>query len=98
MPLKRIAHGAGNHIRYEIDYSDFLEDGTHLTTGTVTSDPGSPVPADVTIGPVTVSPSNRLIFLLSGGSVNELFTLDVQVTNSRNEVKNDTLSVYIIAP
>jgi hypothetical protein len=93
MMLKRIIHGAGNAIRYEIDYSDWLEDGTSLTAGTVTIGI-----VDVTIGTVTLTPSHRLVFLLSGGSLNETFILDVQATDSRGEIKNDTLSFSIQAP
>jgi hypothetical protein len=96
--LKRIIHGAGNAIRYEIDYSDWLEDGTSLTAGTVTMDAASIGIVDVTIGTVTLTPSHRLVFLLSGGSLNETFILDVQATDSRGEIKNDTLSFSIQAP
>jgi len=99
MSLKRIAHTAGNKIRYLLDYNDFLEEGMSLTSGTVVLDPAfTATVTDVTITGVLVLPSNHLAFFLQGGSVNETFTLDVQIVDSRGEIKNDTLAFYIIAP
>ena|SRR5258708_4286613 len=99
MLLKTIQHTAGNKIRYEIDYDAFLEEGTSLSSGTVVLDPAnSPQPTDVTIGAVTVGQGHRLIFMLSGGSGNEAFTVDVSATDSRGEIKNDTIKFQIVAP
>lgn len=96
MALKRIGQTAGNTIRYEIDYSDWLEDGVSLSAATVVPALGSP--SDVVVGTVTMTPSHRVVFLLTVLSLNETFTLAVQVTDSRNEIKNDTLDFYTTKP
>lgn len=99
MSLGRRAHGAGNHIRYVVDYSNWLEEGESLVSGTVVLDPDfTATVTDITIGTPAVTPSNHLVFMMSGGSANEVFTLDVQATNSRGEIKNDTIEFYVVDP
>ena len=51
---------------------------------------------DITISGVGVLDPNHVVFLMAGGSVNENFTLDISVTDSRSEVKNDTLGYTIV--
>ena len=92
-------HTAGNGIRYEIDYSDWLEDGMNLTSATVSlSALFAATITDITISGVGTLPSHRVVFVLSGGSANENFTLDVKVTDSRGEIKNDTVGFSVVAP
>lgn len=98
MLLGNATHTVGNHIRYEIDYSDWLDDGVSLSGGAVVIAAQVPPITDITVGTVTVTPSHHLVFLLSGGSLNETFTLNVQATDSRSEVTNDTLWVNVVAP
>lgn len=99
MLLGQKPHTAGNATRFVIDYSDWLLEGESLAApATVVMDPLTATVNDVTIGAVAITPSNHLVFLLSGGSVNETFTLDVQVHTSRGEVKNDTLAFTVIKP
>lgn len=93
MLLGNKPHTAGNAIRYEIDYSDWLEDGVSLLTATVTGGP-----SDITITAAALLTPHKVVFKMSGGSVNETFTLSVQVTDSRGETKNDTVGFAIIAP
>lgn len=97
--LGRKVHGAGDTIRYVIEYDNWLLPGEslHPTDNTVELDPASTV-LDVEITEVTTTPSNEIVFLLAGGSANEVFTLNVQATNSRDEVKNDTIEFFIAAP
>lgn len=95
MLMRSIAHAAGNHIRYEIDYSDWLREGDTLTTVTVVMDPTTPT-ADVVISGILVAQGHKAFFMLAGGSVNETFTLDVQATDSRGEITNDTIKFTII--
>lgn len=98
MILGQKAHTAGDTIRYIIDYSRWLEDGVSLSIATVAMDPGSSLIHDITISLVTVlAAHSRVSFLMAGGSVNETFTLDVQVTDSRGEIKNDTLQFTVVA-
>lgn len=99
MLLGRKTHGAGNAILYELDYSNWLEQGESLLSGTVALDPAfTATVTDVTITGVVVTPSHRLVFLLSGGSANETFTLNVQVvTKNPTETKNDTIEFMVAA-
>lgn len=90
-------HSAGDTIRYEVDYTYWLEDGRTLkNTGFSASIVGTP-PADVTVTNVSVT-ADRLYFFIGGGSVNETFTLQVQVTDTLNEVVVDTIGFTITAP
>jgi hypothetical protein len=100
MILGQKAHTAGDTIRYIVNYTDWLEDGVSLTAGTVVLDPlFTATVRDITISGVTVlTEHNKVAFVMAGGSVNENFTLDVQITDSRNEVKNDTLLFQVVAP
>lgn len=99
MLLGKKAHTAGNHTRYEIDYSDWLAEGETLTAATVVMDPAfTATVTDVTISGVAMLPSHKVVFILAGGSLNENFTLDVQATTSRTEQKNDTLQFSVVAP
>jgi hypothetical protein len=96
MLLAQKRHTAGNTIRYLVDYSDWLEQGETLTAGTVVM--GLPAVTDVTISEVTFTPEGHLIFFLAGGTLNEIFTLATQITDSRTEVKNDTIGFSVVAP
>lgn len=99
MSLGRKAHGAGNRTRYITDYSDWLGEGESLVSGTAVLDPAfTATVTDIVISGVVVTPSGHLVFLLAGGSVSEVFTLDVQITNSRGEIKNDTCEFFVVAP
>lgn len=97
MLLGRKPHTAGNRTRYYVDYANWLEDGESLSAATVVMDPSTPTPS-ITISGVVAQPSQRVAFSIAGGAVNEAFTLAVQVTDSRSEIKNDTLQFYVIAP
>jgi hypothetical protein len=90
-------HTAGNTTRYAIDYNAWLDPGVTLTAGSVTMDPTTPTP-NISITGVTHTSSNHLLFFVAGGTVNEIFTLDVQITDSRGEVKNDTVRFVVVAP
>lgn len=90
---------AGNTTRYEIDYSDWLDDGVTLSSATVVMDPKfTATVTDITISGVVVQLAHKVVFFLHGGSVNETFTLDVQVVDSRAETKNDTMNFTVVAP
>lgn len=98
--LGRRAHGAGNKIRYAIDCADFLEEVNATLTATnlsVALDPtNDPVPADAVISGVEITPSSQIVFFLAGGVVQEVFTVLVQFTDSRGEIKNDSIEFYIV--
>lgn len=93
-------HTAGNGIMYEVDYSNWLLDGQSLLSGTVVLDPAfTATVKDITISAVAVTPSAKLLFKVAGGTVDETFTLDVQVvTQHPTETKNDQVSFRVVAP
>lgn len=89
-------HGAGNSTRYEVEYCYWLEPGRTLQNAgfsAVLVD----APADVAISAVSVT-AHRLYFMIIGGSVNETFTVQVQVTDTLNEVVVDTINFSVLAP
>ncbi len=98
MLLKNLNFTAGNKIRYRLDYSNWLEDGSTVASGTATLVAQTPAITDVTISGVLVDPTGHLVFFVQGGSVNETFTVAVQATDSRGEIKNDTIAFTVIAP
>ena len=96
MNLGRKNFTVGNTTRFSVDYSDWLDDGVTLTSGTAVKAAGAP--ADITVSAVSVAPSGKLYFTVAGGSLNENFTINVQITDSRSEVKNDTCPFTVVAP
>lgn len=97
--LGRKSHTAGNTTIYAVDYTDWLEEGVTLNASAVTlSAAFTATVTDVTISAVTRTPSNQITFKLAGGSLNETFTLDVQATDTRGEIKKDTCGFLVVAP
>lgn len=90
------SHTEGNRTVYDVDYDNWLDPGINLVSGaTVTlSDDFTATVTDVTIEDISVH-ARHLTFVLEGGSVNETFTLDVQATNSRGEIKNNTVGFQV---
>lgn len=103
MKLGSKSHTVGNVIRYEVDYSPWLEDGRTLLTSAFSaamiSDPdtGALPPADVTIANVSVT-ATHLYFFVEGGSLNETFTVQVQVKDTLNEIDICTILFNVVAP
>lgn len=96
MNLGRKNFTVGNTTRYSVDYSQWLLEGCTLVSGTAVM--GVPSAADIVISAVSVAPSGRLYFTLHGGSLNELFTIAVSITDSRGEIKNDTCNFACQTP
>jgi hypothetical protein len=96
------AHTAGNSTRYEVDYSQWLDEGRTLlnsafTAAMINDALGNAPPSDVTIANVSVT-STHLYFFVEGGSLNENFTVQVQVKDTLNEIVIDTINFNVIAP
>jgi len=98
--LGRRTHTAGNSTRYAIEYSDWLLPGESLLSATIVMNADfTATVTDVTITDIAVTPSHQVTFKLNGGSVDEIFTLDVQTTTQNpTEVKNDQLSFTVVSP
>ncbi len=90
-------HGAGNTIRYEVDYIDWLDEGrTLLPTGFSATNITATV-TDVTVSNVSVT-AHKLYFFVSGGSVNEAFTVQTQVQDTLGETVIDTINFTVVQP
>lgn len=89
-------HGAGNTTRYEVDYCYWLDRGQTLHNFGFSAVLVN-APADVTISGIATT-ANKLFFTIAGGSVNETFTVQVQVTDTLNEVVVDTIDFTVAAP
>lgn len=83
----------GNKRRTRVEYDAWLE-GTTLVSVTVSC----PDPS-VTISGVRVASDNEtVVFFVQGDTLNGSFTVSIQVTNSKTEVKNDTINFVVVAP
>ena len=88
---------SGDVRRYEIDYCEFLAKGAKLKS------PTGYFPTGTTFTSVLNSmfldnTDTKVFVLITGGVVNESFTLTVQVQDTFNEVVNDTISFTITSP
>jgi hypothetical protein len=96
--LGQKAHTAGGTARYTIDYTRWLEEGVSLT-GVPTITNLTATVTDIVISAITLlAEHNRVAFTLAGGSVNETFTLQVSSSDTRSEVKIDTMGFTVVAP
>lgn len=91
-------HTAGAVRRFEVDYDEWLDDGRTLNqVSGFSATLVAPAPADVTINQVSVT-THKLYFFVTGGAVNEAFTVQVQVTDTLGEIVIDTVGFTVIAP
>src|ERR1035437_8833113 len=96
--LKTIIFTVGNKIRFRLDYSEWLEDGSPVASGSAALVAVVPPVTDVVVSAISVDAQGHLVFFIAGGSVNEVFTIAVQGVTSRGEIKNDTISFSCVAP
>lgn len=89
MSLGRRLHAAGNIVRYEVDYGNWLEPGTSLTAATAVSTSNT-----ATVGSPSVL-ADKLFYFVSGGVFGEQFEVAIQVTDSRGEIKNDVCEFFV---
>ena len=83
----------GNVTQYFVDYWEALREGDKVTAAAVTT------PAtDVTISAITILRGHMVSFMLSGGSLNETFTVTVQATDNNSEISNDTINFIMVGP
>jgi hypothetical protein len=83
----------GNVRQYYVEYCDALRDGDWLTAAAVTSSMPS-----ATISGVAIIEGHKITFFVSGGVINEDFTVAVVATSNTTEVSNDTINFHVIAP
>jgi hypothetical protein len=93
MLLAKKNHTVGNVRQYYVEYCDALREGDWLTAATVTSSSG-----DATISGTAIIEGHKITFFLSGGVINEDFTVTVVATSNTTEVTNDTINFHVVAP
>jgi hypothetical protein len=85
----------GDTRRVVLDYSGWLTQGVILETIMVS------VPAGTTStvqGAVLTEDYRHAIFYVTGGVLNENFTVAIQITDSAGETVNDTIVFTVVAP
>jgi hypothetical protein len=93
MLLAKKNHTVGNVRQYYVEYCDALREGDWLTAAAVTSST-----VDATISGVAIIEGHKITFFLSGGVLNEDFTVTVVATSNTTEVSNDTIAFHVVAP
>ena len=85
----------GDTRRIIIDYSGWLDKGVVLETIAVSVPTGT----TSTVQGATLSDDKRhAVFYVTGGNLNESFTVAAQITDSASETVNDTLDFTVVAP
>lgn len=98
MLLATKQHTAGNKTRYHVNYRDWLDAGRTLNPSIGFSATAlAPILADVTVDQVSVT-ADDLYFWVSGGTLNEAFTVEVQVTDTLGEIVIDTVNFTVVQP
>ena len=90
----------GDIRRYQIDYTPFLQPGEVLSTFTLAIAAQLP-PATSTVNSAGNShfdvTETQLFLYVTGGVVNESFTVDVAVTTSYSQTIHDTIAFNVVA-
>lgn len=89
-------HSAGDRIRYEVDYLDWLDEGRTIRPSNFSAVVSSGT-TTATIESISVT-SDKLFFFVNGGAVNETFTVEVSIKDTLDEVVVDTINFTITAP
>ena len=96
----------GDTVQYTIDYREHpgsgpynivppfpVRDGDSITTATVVS-----TSSDVTITNVSVKEGHKVFFVLSGGVLNETFTVTITINTDNTETFVDTIIFTVVSP
>lgn len=85
----------GDNRRLTIDYRDWLWEGAHLSSATV-SVPGG---THSSVGTQSFDEGRkRLYFYIQAGSISEIFTATVQVTSTDGQIVSDTIAFTVQNP
>ncbi len=91
MLLDHKPHTVGDRRQYIVDYSQWLDPGVTVASGTATA-------TSLTASVDTVThTTTTLAFFVNGGAINEIFTVALQITDSNSEIKNDTIEFNVVA-
>lgn len=96
----------GDKVQYTIDYRERpssrpytisaavpIRDGDSITSATVIS-----TSSDITISTPTIYQGHKVVFFVSGGVVNEIFTITITINTDNTEIFVDTIIFNVVSP
>lgn len=90
MKLARFTKAPTERKRYSIDYSDWLDTGETITAVTFT--PSPLVTGGLEVDAYTIStPATSVVFFANAGISGTTYTLDVTITTSGGQIKEDQI-------
>jgi hypothetical protein len=90
MKLARFTKGPTERKRYSIDYSDWLDTGE--TISAVVFAPSPLVAGGLEVDAFTIStPATSVVFFANAGINGTTYTLDVTITTSGGQIKEDQI-------
>lgn len=94
MLIGSFTHTVGDKRRRVVDYEPFLDPGRNsISSVSVTT-----TAAGVTISGATVLEGKKVEFYVAGVTLNEVFTVTVQITCRNTEIVTDTIQFTGVAP
>lgn len=92
----------GDTRRYRVSYRDFLCDGVSISAVTVTI-PNITLGYTSAIGTGVIAPElspdrQEVYFWVVAGALNEAFTVQVQITDTNDQIVNDTIDLQVVSP
>lgn len=88
--LGKRPHTVGNRKRFVVNYSRWLPEGVTIASQSETSSS-----LTATVDGVTAK-DHHLTFFTNGGTLNETFTVSVQITDTLGQIKNDTVEFTVV--
>lgn len=86
-------HTQGNTRRFIVDYRAWMNRGTTMAVFAAVVDN-----AHITISGVAIQGDDTGVFLVSGGTAGDTFTVTVTLTTSYGEIKKDSIPFLVVAP
>lgn len=84
----------GDKRLFTVNYEEFLEPGETMVSGSASSSSSSAV---ITYHGLNPS-QTKIQFYVSGGTLNETFTITLQATSSKGQIINDTIEFLTVSP
>jgi hypothetical protein len=89
---------AGDTRRYQVDYTPFLQEGETITGFTLGLTPATATSTVNSLGNSFLDVSETQLYLfVTGGNVNENFTVTVQIVTNYGQTVNDTISYTVVS-
>lgn len=95
MRLGNFSKTPAERKRYAIDYSEWLDTGETVTARTFTVTPVNVTTPFLVDASSINAAGTVLTFFVSGGANNTTYTVDVQITTSGGQIKEDTI-IYTV--